>query len=119
MQKFSRSLRYALRGLSYTFRHEHNFQIEVIFAAMVLVAALLFRLSPTEQSFLIIMVCIVLALELLNTAVERLVDMMKPCVHPYAKVVKDIMAAAVLMSSLLAVLIGCIIFFPRISALFH
>lgn len=119
MQHFFRSFHYALRGLWYAFRHEHNFQIEVVFALLVFLLAFLFHLSLTEQSLLLITACVVLALELLNTAVERLVDMMKPRVHPYARVVKDIMAGAVLVSSLFALLIGCIIFFPRIVALFH
>ena len=119
MKRFFHSLKHALRGLSYAFRNEHNFQIEIVFAVLVFLLAVLFQLSSTEQSILLIAVCIVLALELLNTAVERLVDIMKPRVHPYAKVVKDIMAAAVLIASLSAVLIGFIIFFPRIVVLFH
>ena len=119
MRRFFHSLRHALRGLSYAFRHEHNFQIEVVFAVLVFLLAFLFRLSSTEQSILFIMVGIVLSLELLNTAVERLVDMAKPRVHPYAKIVKDIMAAAVLLASLFAVLIGFTLFFPRIAVLFH
>ncbi len=119
MQKFLRSLRHAIRGIIYAFRHEHNFQIEVIFAILILILTLVFRISPMEQSFLVIIICIVLSLELLNTAVERLVDMTKPRVHPYAKVVKDIMAGAVLVSSFFALLIGFIIFFPRIATLLY
>ncbi len=119
MQQFFRSFRHALRGLRYAFQHEHNFQIEVIFAFLILILALAFNISPMEQSFLVVIICIVLALELLNTAVERLVDMTKPRVHPYAKVVKDIMAGAVLVSSFFALLIGFIIFFPRIAMLFY
>lgn len=117
MRRFFHSFRHALRGLLYAFRHEHNFQIEVVFALIVFVLAFLFQLSSTEQSILFIMVGIVLSLELLNTAVERLVDMTKPRIHPYAKIVKDIMAATVLLSSLFAVLIGFIIFFPRVVTL--
>ncbi len=119
MQQFLRSFRHASRGLRYAFQHEHNFQIEVIFALLILFLSLVFDISPTEQSFLVLIICIVLALELLNTAVERLVDMTKPRVHPYAKVVKDIMAGAVLVSSFFALLIGFIIFFPRIATLLY
>ena len=119
MRRFFHSFRHALRGLSYALRREHNFQIEVVFAILVFLLAFLFQLSPMEQSILFIMVGIVLSLELLNTAVERLVDITKPRIHPYAKIVKDIMAAAVLLSSLFALLIGFIIFFPRVAVLFH
>lgn len=119
MQQFLRSLRHAVRGIVYAFRNEHNFQIEVIFAILILILTLVFQISPMEQSFLVIIICIVLSLELLNTAVERLVDMTKPRVHPYAKVVKDIMAGAVLVSSFFALLIGFIIFFPRIATLLY
>ena len=119
MRQFFRSFRYALRGLRYAFQHEHNCQIEVIFAFLVLILALAFQISPMEQSFLVIAICIVLSLELLNTAIERLVDMAKPRMHPYAKLVKDIMAGAVLVSSFFALLIGLIIFFPRIATLLY
>ncbi len=119
MQKFLRSFRYALRGIWYAFRHEHNLQVEVVFAVLVFLLAFLFRLSPTEKAILFITVSIVLALELLNTAVERLVDMTKPRVHPYAKVVKDITAGAVLLSALFSVLVGLILFLPRVIAWFH
>lgn len=119
MYRLFRSFRHAFRGLSYAFRHEHNFQIEIVFAILVFFLAFLFRLSSMEQSILFIMVGIVLSLELLNTAIERLVDMTKSRIHPYAKLVKDIMAAAVLVSSLCAVLIGFIIFLPRVAAFLH
>lgn len=119
MQQFFRSFRHAFHGLRYAFRHEHNFQIEVIFAFLILILALAFQISPMEQSFLVIAICIVLSLELLNTAIERLVDMAKPRVHPYAKIVKDIMAGAVLVSSFFALLIGFIIFFPRMAAFLY
>lgn len=119
MQRFFRSFRHALRGIWYAFRYEHNFQIELVFAVLVFLLAFFFRLSPTEQSLLFITVSGVLSLELLNTAVERLVDMMKPRVHPYAKVVKDIMAGAVLISALFSVLVGLVLFLPRVIMLFH
>jgi undecaprenol kinase len=119
MKHFFRSFRYALRGVAYAFRREHNFQVEVVFSIIVFVLAVCFQLSPIERSILFAMMGGVLALELINTAVERLVDMTRPRVHPYAKVVKDIMAGAVLVMALFSVLIGFVIFFPRIAALFH
>lgn len=61
----------------------------------------------------------VLITELTNTVVERVVDILKPRIHPYARLVKDIMAAVVLISSIMAVVVGVIIFYPYFRSLFN
>ncbi len=119
MHRFFRSFRHACRGIGYAFQNEHNFQIELVFAVLVLALALFFDLSSTEQTVLFLVVSTVLTLELLNTAIERLVDMMKPRVHPYAKIVKDIMAGSVLVSALFALLSGFVIFLPHLEEFLH
>lgn len=112
MKKLLKSFRYALRGIAYTFRHERNFQIECFVALVVFCLSLWFPLDTFERALLFLTVMLVLGMELVNTALERVMDILKPRVHPYAKVVKDVMAGAVLLLSSGAVFIGILIFLP-------
>lgn len=114
MKRFARSVAHALKGLFYTFRNERNFQVELAVAGVVLLLMLWLPLSVTEELVLIVAIVLVLALELVNTAVERIMDILKPRVHPYARVVKDVMAGAVFVVSLGALLLGIVIFVPYI-----
>jgi undecaprenol kinase len=114
MRRLSKSVSHALRGLKYVFGNERNFRIEIIAAIFVFVLMYLVNVQPQEKLFIVLVVLWVLVFELVNTAVERIMDLLKPRVHPYVRVVKDIMAAAVLVSSLGAVIIGGMIFLPRL-----
>ena len=78
----------------------------------------LFPTRSLEKIALFIVIFAVLVMELINTIFERVVDMLKPRVHPYAQLVKDVMAAAVLLSSIGAVIVGIIIFWPYFQDLF-
>lgn len=109
-----RSIRYALRGLDYAVRHERNFQLEIFLACVAGVSAIVFRISRTEWLVVIFLIFWVLSFELANTAVERIINVLKPTLHPYARVIKDIMAGAVLMAAIAAAVIGFAIFFPRV-----
>jgi len=114
IKNFGVSLTHAINGLSYALRYEKNFQNEIIVACLVIVAMIYFKVTPVEMIILSMMIMGVLVMELLNTAMERIADILKPRVHPYVRVIKDLMAASVLVSSLLAVIIGCIVFIPYI-----
>lgn len=97
---------------------ERNFQIELFVASIVLFGMIAFDLSVLERVALILCIAWVLTLELVNTAVERIMDVLQPRIHPYARIIKDVMAAAVLVSSVGALLVGLSIFAPRFLALF-
>lgn len=112
MKRLFRSVRHALKGIVYTLRSERNFQVELTVAGTVFLLMLWLPLSRTEESLLVVAVTLVLILELINTATERIMDILKPRVHPYARVVKDVMAGAVLIAALSAVLLGFFIFGP-------
>lgn len=112
MKRFRFSLINAIRGFKYVLKNERNFQIELIFAILVLVLMLVFDMSAWERILIIFMMSWVLAAELINTVVERISDLLKPRIHPYARLIKDIMAAAVLVSAVASVLIGSIVFWP-------
>lgn len=114
MNSFRKSLKAALRGVRYAFRHERNFRIEVYIALLVILAMIVLQVSGWHVVILAVMISWVLAMELVNTATERIVDILKPRIHPYARVIKDLMAAAVLLSTCGAATIGLIILFPYV-----
>ena len=117
-QKLFKSFRYATRGLKYVLKNEQNFQIEILGGLFVVILMYLFPTRSLEKIALFIVIFAVLVMELINTIFERMVDMLKPRVHPYAQLVKDVMAAAVLLSSVGAVIVGVIIFWPYFQDLF-
>lgn len=117
--RFWKSFRYARQGLARAVRTEHSFRIHVVVAIIVIVGILLLQLERAEAALLILLISTILTLELVNTVVERFVDMLEPRVHPYVGVIKDLMAAAVLITSLAAVVIGLVIFWPAITALWR
>lgn len=116
LRKLIRSLQYATRGLILVFKEEQNFRIQIGVAAICLILAFIFPLRNLERIALILVMVFVLVLELINSIFERFVDILKPRVHFYVEVVKDVMAAAVLLASLSALIIGLIIFLPHFAA---
>jgi diacylglycerol kinase len=107
-----RSVTHAVRGIFFTLKSERNFQVEALVAILVLLLMFWLPLTRTEEAILIMTIVLVLAMELINTAVERVMDILKPRVHPYARVIKDVMAGAVFLVSFGAVLIGILVFLP-------
>jgi len=99
-------------------RNEQNFQVEILIGIFVVVLMFLFPTRKLEKIALFIVIFTVLVVELVNSMFERIVDILKPRIHPYAQLVKDITAAAVLLSSIGAIVVGTIIFYPYIKELF-
>ena len=118
IRKFVRSIKHALRGLAYVLRYEKNFQNQVAIAILVVIGMFYFNLTRGERVILFLVIMEVLVMELLNTVVERVVDILKPRVHPYARLIKDLMASTVLLSAILAITIGWIIFLPHLRIRF-
>lgn len=112
IKRFGKSLRHAMDGISYACSHEKNFRVELIFGVLVMALIVVFDVKTWEAVVLILMTMWVLVSELINTVFERVVDILKPRIHPYARLIKDLMAAAVLISSLVAIVVGLIIFYP-------
>ncbi|MDZ7611457.1 MAG: diacylglycerol kinase family protein [Candidatus Moranbacteria bacterium] len=111
---FLKSFRHAFRGFWYMFRRERNFRIEVIIGVIVLAAAFLLKMKDWEIAAIIFAIFSILILESINTLVERLVNIFKPRIHPYAKMLKDVTASIVLIGSLGAFLIGLVIFWSYV-----
>ncbi|MCK5476127.1 MAG: diacylglycerol kinase [Candidatus Pacebacteria bacterium] len=110
-KKFVRSFSYAIRGFKSVLR-EQNFRVHTISALSVIVIIILLRLETWETVALLMMITLVLVLEIINSIFERIVDILEPRVHPYAKTIKDMMASAVLIASLGAFLVGFLILWP-------
>ncbi len=106
----AQSFQNALRGISYAVKTERNLKTHIIIAVMVVVASLFFNLTRIEIIALFIVISMVLIAELINTAAEHITDMITEEHHPLAKIIKDIMAGAVLLSSLCAAFVGYLIF---------
>lgn len=112
--KFKTSLKCAVRGLRYVIKNERNFRIELLIAIVVFTAAVILKIKNWELVVITFLITWVLVTELMNTVVERVVDILEPRVHPFARLIKDIMAGVVLISSLMSILVGFLIFWPYI-----
>lgn len=113
MIRVFKSFGYALKGLRFAIKTQLNFRLQL--AAAVLVSALgwYLGLSPVEWAVILICIALVLSLELLNTALEVLVDLVSPQWHVKAGIIKDVAAAAVLWSALLTLIVAFVIFVPK------
>lgn len=109
---------YALNGLRIAVLTETQVQRQFIISLLVITVGLLFRFTSSEWIRLIACMGAVIALELVNTAIEVLCNLVHPDHHPTIKHIKDISAAAVLVASLAAAVIGGLLFYPHIQNLF-
>ncbi len=117
LRQFFRSLRHAFRGMYVVFRGEQSFRLQTIVALIVVLFAFYVKVSILEWIVLLLLIGSVLSLELINSIFERIVDTFKPRIHPIVRDIKDIMAATVLVASLLALAVGVIIFLPYLLTL--
>jgi diacylglycerol kinase (ATP) len=109
-----RSIRYAWEGVNAFFDSQHNAIIHFYFTIFVMIAAIFFRASDTELIALVIVAGFVWAAEIFNTAIEKMMDLVSPEKHPKVKFIKDVAAAAVLISAMTAIIVGLVIFIPKI-----
>ena len=113
---FWRSFHHAFEGIIYATRTQSNMRLHLVAAALVLAATLYLRLQRPYVIGIVVTVAMVLAFELVNTAVEALVDLMTEAHHPLAKVAKDASAGAVLVVAFAAVIVGYLTFYEGILA---
>ncbi|HYO22144.1 MAG TPA: diacylglycerol kinase family protein [Flavisolibacter sp.] len=108
------SFRYAYHGLVALFRTEHNAWIHSGFTIAALLLSAILTISRTEALLLLIAMTLVWITEIINTAIEKTMDFISNERHPQIKLVKDLAAAAVLLSAVAALLIGALIFLPKL-----
>lgn len=106
--------KYPIQGLFTTIKKDQNFLLHLLAAAVVITAGFIFNITQFEWIILIIVISLVLSFEAINTAVEYVVDLVTGEYKLYAKYAKDIAALSVLITSIAALIIGIIIFFPYI-----
>ncbi len=112
--KLVKSFGFAFKGIRIVGRSQQNFWIHVIIAGLVVVSGFYAKLTHTEWCILVLTMVVVLAMEVINTAIEKLVDFVSPGFNEQAGMIKDISAAAVLVTAIGAIIIGLIIFLPKI-----
>lgn len=110
------SFHYAFAGILYATRTQPNMRIHLVLGGAVLLATLYLRLQRVYVVCVIVLVGFVIALELLNTAIESVVDLMTVAHHPLAKIAKDTAAGAVLVATLAAAVVGYLVFYEGITA---
>lgn len=113
-QPLYKSFRYAFEGIFTGIKKERNMKIHCIAVIAVMIAGIVVKLSPVEWCLCLILFGLVLALELVNTAVEAVVDLVTEERKPLAKLAKDTAAGAVLIAAIMAAITGGIIFIPKI-----
>lgn len=115
--KIIKSFSFAFEGLRTAFKQEANFKVHVIISIVVTVAAILLRFNTIEWLILLLTIALVIILELVNTSLETIVNLVEPDIKEQAKIAKDISAAAVLISAGVSITVGLALFAPKIIAL--
>jgi diacylglycerol kinase len=116
-RKILRSFVFAFNGLKICFTAEANFKIHLLFATAALLLGIVFKIAAAEWFAVIISIAFVAAMEMMNTAIEKLCDVVHKDIHSGIKKVKDIAAGAVLLAAVCSFVIAVIIFLPKIIAL--
>ena len=118
IKKFLNSFTYPIKGLRYAYKNEQNLVVDVGIALIVIIFGFIFRVNKVEWAILFLTIGLVISCELVNTAIEAVVDLVTQDYHPLAKVAKDTSAAAVFVFAIIAVIVGLIIFLPKVIDLF-
>ena len=109
-----KSLSYALKGLRYLIKTENSIKVQLFFSLLLTACGFLFHISTTEWIAQIMCIALVLTAESLNTAVEKIANFIHPEYHEKIGIIKDVAAGAVAFAAIFAILIGCIIYIPKI-----
>ena len=116
-KRFFNSFGYSIEGISYTIKNEQSIVVMLIATILAVSIGLWLKIKPIEWVFIFLTIGIVLAFELINTAIEATIDLISPDFHPLAKIAKDTGSAAVFITTIFAVIIGGVIFIPKIIIL--
>jgi diacylglycerol kinase (ATP) len=108
------SIRYAWEGIVSFFKTQHNALIHLLFTIIVIVASFVLKVSTIEATVLALSIGFVWAAEIFNTAIEAMMDHLSPDKRPAVKYIKDVSAAAVLVAAVTSIIVGAIIFIPKI-----
>ena len=108
------SFRYAFCGICEAYKGEQNLKIHTVIAILVVIFGFVFHISYVEWLVCLVLIGLVLMAEFFNTAIEYVVDLASPDIHPLAKLAKDTASAGVLMMAIISAIIGLVIFIPEV-----
>lgn len=108
------SFKYAFEGIISALKTEKNMKIHVLIMMLVIIFGIILKISKIEWIICIVLFGLVISLELINTAIENVVDLITQEINPKAKIAKDVAAGAVLVSAITSAIIGLMIFVPKI-----
>jgi diacylglycerol kinase len=115
--RFIKAIGYAWQGIKYCFMSEKNFRIELVVALITFAFAIVLKIGINEWLAILFCCALVLSLEIINTAIEKLSNVVSKSIHPVIKLVKDMAAGAVFLVSIISLITACIIFLPKIELL--
>jgi len=113
-KNFLEALINSIKGIGFTIKTELNIKIQLVFMCLVIIAGFVFKISLMEWGLLVLTIFVVLFAEMTNTAIENTVDLVTEEYNEKAKVAKDVASGAVLLTAIMSVIIGLIIFLPKI-----
>lgn len=114
---FKGSVKNCLDGIGYVTKSEKNFKREIALGIIALILSYILKIDKIEFIIVLTMICLVLTAEIINTAIERAVDLVTKEYHELARIAKDVSAGSVLVTSIFSLIIGIIIFIPKIITL--
>lgn len=109
---------FAWNGIQEVFKTERNFRIHIFAALLVVITGFLLKITRYEWLAICLTIAFVLVSEAMNSAIEKTIDYISPNIHPAAKQIKDIAAGAVLIAAIVAIIVGIIVFLPRLYHVF-
>lgn len=113
-KKLINSFKYAFTGIVTSFKTEQNMKIHILIMILIIIAGIVLKISSLDWIILVIMFALVISAELFNTTIETVVDMITMEKNEKAKIAKDVAAGAVLVLAIGSVIVGLIIFIPKI-----
>ena len=114
----ARSFLFALEGLTFVIRNERNIKIHLTLAIIMTGLSYWLQITKIEWIILFLLIGGMIVIEIINTAIENVVDLVTNDYHPLAKISKDVAAAAALVYAVIAVLVGIILYAPYVIGLF-
>ena len=113
-KRLGRSFKAAFEGIYSTYKKEHNIKIHTVIALLVVIFGFFLKINYIEWLVCLVLIGFVLMAEFFNTAIEYVVDLASPEIHPLAKAAKDTASAGVLMMAIISAIIGLVIFLPKL-----
>lgn len=113
-RKFSSSIKNCLEGINFVITNESNFKKEIVIGIIALLLSYILKISRIEFIIILIMIALVLTSEIINTSIEKVVDLYTKDYNNLAKIAKDVSAGSVLVMSIFSLLVGATVFLPKI-----